>query len=560
MPSPRATSRVSPRVSQVVKATLATVLIVNLLAFAGLKLMFPWLSWWPAHEDAVAAPAPEAKPAAMRVPGRTTAQDVVDQVMRTTPKQFQKKPWAATVPGKGTPALPFDYSCGNEPAPTPGLSETKGWVDSTGPLPSDVRGAVQVTARAYSAGEASLAVRRIEQHASSCFSTDVVGAPRIGVQSTMLSGSAGSALVWRRGDVLMVATVRHTSVSALMPVWKQYDDALVQALRDHCANPDSPDGDWRRSPYADRARFTGLTKGFWVHKPDTQPKPVPPGAKPVRIPAPELNVPYVSRMAAPAPPISPPALPAEPAYPTRPRAPKKPPEQVRVGERIPDQTGPGCGWAFTNQTGPRFDQQRAEDQFQARRAAVSDQLDGRWQRWEQQRVDYFAAYARYVRQVRAYEDYAAEVRSVEAQWAPIVARRQEYVRALAAWRSAVAARASFLREQAAARQSYQQALARCASQPAPSPSPSPTPKQSPTPSPAPKPPGPGKGNGAGPVPGPKPAAYVVPDKPKKPSAPQRISCPPPRPSILDASPPSVPPQPAAPDASFPEWYNPGHLA
>ena len=376
-----------------------------------------------------------------------------------------------------------------------------------------------------------MALHNLVDQLNNCGATNVTDEFGLGTEAFAVTGGTTSAVLWRRGDVVMYGTVDNGSATGLMPVWKKYDATLSQALTGVCVNQQSTVEDGVRSPWADPQKFRGLGSATYLQAPDTTPVPIPvaqpgqPQASRVPIPGPSIAVPPLPVVSTPSPPVTPAAMPVAVPSPVLPTAPKRPPRQLPVYLRQPDPSGPGCGWAFTRQSAPTFDVQAARTQFAADKKATKKRLASLWSAWQVDRTQYDLDYAAYASAMVAYQDYVTKASQVAASWAQTQSIRDAYVVALNNWRQAVAQRRAFFAAQARANQQYRQKQAQCQQQQQSSPSPSPSASPSSSPSPSPKP-----------TPG----------------------CPPKQPKILKQKPPPVPPEPAAPDASFPEYQNPGH--
>lgn len=528
-----------------VLVVLATLLVVeNVLAYVLLHQAFPWMTMFPDdHPHAAQANPAPVKPVSIHTPGPVPAQLVVHRVVWSDPPMFASR-WAATAPQPGVPAWPLAAACGPPNGPSPVVAASRGWARGSGAGVNDTW--VNLSVQAYGAGEGALALKRISQQLRSCGS--VSNPPMLGVEAVRGDTSQGSMVAWRRGDVVVLGTVRHGSLDEFKQVWRRTDRHLDAALTGVCLDQQSTMADVVRSPYAGRRQFKGLgDTPTIIPAPSTAPSPLPspapggPTPSEVPIPAPTIPAPALSIPARPSDPVQPAGLPAPVPQPDMPTAPTQPPGQLAVYHRIPDPRGPGCGWAFTRQRGPAYDAQQAQRNYQAEQVAARNRLQAQWTQWQRDRVSYFVAYAEYAQAMGAYSQYAAEVAAVAAQWNRVWGIRNAYESALASWKAAVDARSSFYAAQNAAAQQYQAALAKCQqsghrqSQSAQQGNAQRQSKKKP-PKPNPKPP-------------PKPA----------PKPPPKPACPPPRPAILSQQAPGVPPEPAAPDASFPEWSNPGHL-
>jgi hypothetical protein len=549
-----------------VAAVAAFVIALNVGAVAAFHAAFPGVSLLPAT---AAGPPPKAKPAPV-VPvaartGALPAQAAVASVIAVNPRALAG--WKAATSTTTVAGAPFDYACGTPDGPAPVVATSRGWVASTGPLPRHISGTVSVTVRAYGAGQGAVAFAQQKATVNDCVSAFQASRSGIGVDAMAIRSSSASTLMWRRGDVTVLLSTssagRPGNLATLAPVAAEFDTRLVAALTGVCADVTSTREDATRSPYANRAGFTGLTVPRTVtldagalaatSEPSTSAPVVP-------IPAPRKDVPYIGDLPErPASPVTPSALPKKVARPSLPDVPVPGPTATTVREAVEDATGPGCGWVFAGQGAPSFNAAQATAALAAATKTAQANLAAGHAKWVAAKGTYYVEYAQYLKDVDAFTAYAAQVEKVRAVWAKVRAERAEYQRALDRYTDAVRARERFLADQQRAQEEYAAALTACATTtglspagmqvktigyvaepvpPTPSPTPSPSPTVSPQPTPSPKP---------SPSVSPKPS--VTPSPSPSPSAtPQRV-CPPPRPAILDEVPPEVPVKPVPPVSS-----------
>lgn len=496
-----------------VAAVLVFVVAINVGAVSALHALFPGVSLRMSAQKATPKPSvtASAAPVAART-GALPAQQVVQAVMGPAVKTAAG--WRAAGVTSQVTALSSELSCdlaGGGPAPV--VARSRGWV-----LPS---GTVQATARAYSAGGGAVAFAQHKADVNDCGSAWQASRAGIGADAMAVWTGSYATLMWRRGDVVVsVATStkgRPGDLSSVMGVAKALDARLAAALASTCVDVTSALADGARSPYVNRAGFTGLVR---AHREVLDEAQVPaealsaPVAAPqVRIPAPTKSVPDVGDLPQrPEPPVSPSALPTPVPSPKVPSAPAKAPTSGTYPEQVADPDGPGCGWAFTGQVAPTFDAAAAQAAMVKAQVATQDRLVKGRVKWEKERRAYYVAYEKYLTQVDAFSEYAAQVEKVRAAWAKIDAARERYRDAVRAYEKALADREDFIARQEAAQEAFDDAVAECAKpKPKPSPSPTPTPSVSPTPSASPTP-----------------------------------VCPPKRPAILDQEAPPEPTKPTPP--------------
>ena len=180
-----------------------------------------------------------------------------------------------------------------------------------------------------------------------------------------------------------------------------------------------------------------------------------------------------------------------------------------------DASGPGCGWAFTGQAEPPFDEAAAAASNEAVVTAARTALVAEQTAWSERLVTFWTEAAAYDAALGPFRLFAAQVQQVAAAWQSLQQARDEYDLALAQWQAEVTARTNLISEQQKAAAEYQAALDACALLPTPTPTPSPTVTDPllPTPTPTPTP---------------------------------SVICPPERPAVLDQTVPPLPPTPTPP--------------
>jgi len=456
-----------------------------------------------------------------------------------------------------TAGTPYDESCGRPTGPGPAVAGSRAY--------QAVGGQVMVTVMAYSAGLGAGAFQDWQQKLTSCggaSSYSVPGPSRtdstnatastdaLVVWGTNVRGAPTASLMWRRGDILSWVNAPRTMSSSLGTKSLQFDELLLASVAGSCASVDSVLADAARSPWLAADDFTGLINQVPVSVPKAPWPTLPPGATPVPqnyVPAP---VPSISFPTRPADPVWPNDVPTPVSTPDALVQPTLPPTATSVPSRAPDPIGPGCGWAFTGQVPPRYDQVQqvalAQGLADEARASLQQGQEG----WQASTLAYWQAVPDYAKQLQAFLVYAAAVRDVALAWDSISAQREAYDLAVREYNDALAAQQLFITDQQQAQAAYDAALTACANAPAYTPPPIVTPTpiptiSSPTPSPA-------DSTGANPTDTPSPTdiptgptgvptSTATPTVSPSPTGPS--GCPPTRPAILDQT---VPPLPAVP--------------
>lgn len=511
---------------------LVMALVATLVAFFLLiQSFFPWMTVF--NPSAGAAPAKVkdvTRPTNVTNGGPTPAEVALKAVMGSDIAAVRDGGWVPRPAAKGVPGVSFGFACDPTDGLAPVVAEGRSWTrdDST----------LTVSARAYPAGGGAVALQGLTEAVARCSAAAAYTSSGLGVETVQVNSRTTNAVVWRRGDVLMVGSTTNGSqpgsVTSVLDVLQGFDSALVKSLTGVCADQSSTVEAALRSPYVERKKFFGNSENVKINRNRKAGLPRAERTKPgiaVAVPAPRIPLPYVADL--PSPPVpavtkGPTGLPAAKPFPVEPTAPVNGVQNSKeVQRKIEDPVGPGCGWAFTGQVPPNFDSDTASRDFNVSVAKANKAMTRSWNRWQRARGAYFEAYARYSRQAEAYKGYAAEVERVRAAWQTVETARANYYVALNSYNAAVQARADFKAEKQAAADDYAQKKAECAK---PKPKPKPVkPSASPTPG--------APSSSASPSPSPSPTPT--------------LQCPPSRPAILDQAPPAVPESPVpAPEAQL----------
>lgn len=454
---------------------------------------------------------------------------------------------------EGTASSPLDWTCGISVSPTAALG-----------VELDLQNGATAVVQAFGAGQSAVALDSYKRSVANCARRD--GSGGISSRSSAIDGTQGfvaytvtndvrrTANVWVRGDVII--TVSSPDINVTNDLAAKYDGAVLNALTaTTCAAVDVTPEDSTRSPYYDLNTYTGWQRGREVVLGDAVPTLTPgtlstttevvgsgdrlgmlaPGAaKPSETPivAPKP----VSLPKAPEAPIEPAGLPAAVPLPgAAPAAPAAAPLSTVIPERVRDEVGPGCGWAWTGQAPPVYDDSVEKQRADAEQVTAQENLRAGYAAYLSGRAGYLDAYMSYASAVTSYSQYVEQVNAVAAQWDYINTERAKYRRALDNYYAAIAAREKFFVDRQAAQGAYDALVQQCAAQDAtrgtvvPEPTPAPTPT---------------------PVPTPAPTPTVEPTAPPEPEEP-KLQCPPSRPGILDQKEPAEPTPPAKPDVPLP---------
>jgi hypothetical protein len=466
------------------------------------------------RDQAQPAPAPTpAAPVERAALTSTPAQVAITQLLAGKPAPT----WSPAGTVTWTAATPFDEECGRPNDLDAALAAARAYTVG--------KEQVLVSVAAYSAGQGPLALAGWTATLGDCSSSGRVGRVRVegpggsGVLA-WLRGAPGTPqaamLMWRRGDVLAIVAVPTSAPDRLAERAAVVDTALLGVLVGRCADTSSTRADAVRSPWVSRLEFTGRTEPLTVAI-DPSPVPVPP---PDVVPVPDSwepsPLPTVSIPARPTDQLWPAELPLPVASPAAPRLPDPAPASTAVPSRVDDPTGPGCGWAFTGQVPPRYDEAAEQALTAARAAQAEADLATLQAQWQSDLVTFWRDVPAYEAQAALFAEYADGVAAVASAWDTITRQRERYAAAVEDYNDAVAAREQFFAAQAIARSQYEQAVALCGTAPTPLPSPTPTPD---------------------------PTATALPTPTPTPTAP---GCPPEVPPILFEQPPELPPLPTPP--------------
>jgi hypothetical protein len=497
---------------------LATVLGITLAGVAVLPR-------GPAQAQAAPVPAPT-------VPRLVLAASPARAAIVTSLGDQPARGWVAASDLSWSAGTAFDAACGR-PATDAALAGTRIYVVG--------RHQAVVTVAAYAAGAGAVALREWTTLLGSCTGGSVYryAATGPGVDAVIagIGATAGrppaSALVWRRGDVVVTVTVPSSDPSGLASIAATMDAVVVSAVAGTCADVSSTFADAVRSPWIANVDFTGLTVPVPVSV-SPSPVPTPAGVTPVPSGWTADPLPTVSLPARPLDPVWPSDLPTPVAQPVAPTEPSPAATATTVPSRAPDPTGPGCGWAFTGMTPPPYDEAQEAAAAQALAEQAQSQLASSQQLYGASVAAFWQQVPVYQQQAAAFVAYADAVRVVATAWDSITAQRAAYQQAVSAYDAAVQAHDQFVSAQAAAQSAYDAAVATCASQPVPpTGTPTDTPTGPPTDSSSP-------GDTTGPV------DTTAPTGGATPTPPVGNGCPPAVPPILTQTAPTLPPVPTPP--------------
>lgn len=498
----------------------------------------------------------------------TPAYDFIVDFANFTPEGY-KEP---QVQLNGTASTFATWICSNiklDPAPMLGAR-------------SDTNKNLAVITHTYGAGQASKVIREYESGAQNCRDRDGNGglyqSSPIGVNATGFtmtvstrSGPTTYVSVWTRGDVIVA--VSSPSIADLRSVTPEYDEYLLGALKDtQCLATEVASEDYVRSPYYKAENYRGWERGRDVSIPggtfpvyagalsqetaltDTGPRI---GVLDADMLTPDDKVKildldtFTTTPLAPIPdgvpavlPKSPKGLDGNPSNLLKKSSPSKPTLTGTIPERVVDPDGPGCGWLWSGQLSPEWDDTEEKNRVDALVAGKQDELSSNYSNWL---IDYRKWYMKYLEDsvyIAAWNEYAEEANSVTEQWREVNSIRADYRTKLDAYWRNINAREIFIENQNTAQEEYDNYILMCEAReqeklealeaernevttPGVSPTPSPTPSPSPSPTP---------------TPSHKPESELDP-------------CPPERPEILDEAIPEEPTPPTKPSIPLPDAWD-----
>lgn len=349
---------------------------------------------------------------------------------------------------------PFGLTC---------LDGAVAWATARTRLLSDGGAEGQVFVAAYPAGGGGLAFQQASTAASSC-ATDSKET-EFGVESFSYAKGGASVQVIRRGDVL--AVVASTPGDRLPGEgWlTALDDRLVALLGDSCRTVDAAADESRRNPFIDPEAFAGNVVLDPVPFPDVDltraddvaTDPV------VALDAVPPTVPDAGERPAPLDPapIDLPELPAEVQRPEAPVPPKEPDLDGRAQRAVADPDGPGCGWDFTGQAAPKFDEavasRQAEKAVKAERTRLVDDAVA----FEQGKVNFYRAWAEHLTAVQTYSTYVTELGAAREKWQVVIDARSAFVAEFEKYRASLAAVEKFTTDRAAAQKAFEENQLAC---------------------------------------------------------------------------------------------------
>lgn len=471
----------------VVTVTVLLALLVPIAFFGLVRHTFPGFSIFEKEEKQTAE---ETKPEIpyVSLDATSPAVAVIEGVTNYIPPTLAGYPNTGT--GSGTPEAPFSWVCPLDTGNTaPSVANMRNFA-------AGKENWVTMVVHAYPAGQGTAVEQRIEESVRACADRDgdgrrtSISAPVPATEGFEGSFYAGGqryyAAVWNQSDVLM--SVTGTDLGQVRQAALEYNDYLMSVLAPVCVSLELPVSDSTRSPYVDANAYTGWQRGREVtlnpdapglapgYLPKDQPvsgRSVPRGNVPpsmavapdAAVPGAPLDVAVVTLPKQPLEPFTPASLPAAVEHPgAAPQAPPVPATSTTVPERVRDEDGPGCGWDFTGQKAPVYDDTAEKQRADGLAAEAHAKLVAERIAYQNARSVYLVAYADYAYRVQKYNEYAGQVAAVAAAWDDLNQKRAVYRAALDAYYRDLDNYENFFDRKAQAQVDYEAALQRCVDQ------------------------------------------------------------------------------------------------
>lgn len=355
----------------------------------------------------------------------------------------------------------LDAQCGPGTI-APVVSRSRSYATSTSQ--GDTGASVQIVA--YSAGLGAKAVEEIKSRVTACKTTRM-SAEDLGYATQSFTfddeggeGADGRTLVARVGDIVAFIALRGVDLD-IANKWGNdwYSQWAGVLTTDICAEQTSTIEDVKRSP------ISGEYSQGWLHRENVELDAARKDAADIAgrvlvrtknekaIAAGEPSIDVIPEKALDGAALnSLPNVPAEvsftlstkPADPVAPTFPEAPITASTAVSRVSDPIGPGCGWAFTGQSAPEFEDKEAEKAAQKARIAAAGELIKARSAWWVARYDYAVAYAKYMKEVDAWNAWVAEGSKAiatawwayhDSQMVKFTDAKMKYVEELAKWES-----------------------------------------------------------------------------------------------------------------------------
>lgn len=358
--------------------------------------------------------------AANRVPGALAAELLMAKLEPMDPLDSR---WERVSTDSAPLANPLDFACG------PSISLAAPAFTSQ-EVRRSKNASILYQVRVYPAGIGGLAMSQMRE-AARCVGGYLQPITTIGVEAFGFYKGTNSLVVFRYGDVLGVtawtrnAQLNLSTVGAWATQWpavltgvcRSFEGPASEALR----NPIRPD--YKGYTLSQALQLDEATRASYSMSAESNVRAAWSGRiQPTKgAPALPLSKPQPALQVDPAPVI--PAglvisLPTQPTMPVAPVAPKAMPVIETAQTLIEDPVGPGCGWDFTGQKAPAFDQTASTATDQRVLAESLERLKVNYAEWITSAWRYAWEYSLYEEQVATWQTWVANANAKinEAAW------------------------------------------------------------------------------------------------------------------------------------------------
>lgn len=384
-----------------------SVMIVIVLAALAVIGLLGWRSWslWNELYKPIEHKTPynESYQAA-DYPGKTFLGDLLSEV----PDGITADKWTVSEDGKNDTAVKTLPSTCTQIAPSTAQLAYK---------TAKTDGAT-IVVMAYGAGQAHLQFDKYAAQLSECYQDAKTS-------NTMIDSRGGFILT--RGDAIVSVISDDQGKLDSLKTWyvKKLDEKLAASA---CASLDETSNDASRSFYYDENSYTGTTKSEKVSVADTvltasapqiltdnsmsmSKAFVDPKSQNVKVPLDPLPAGMES------------SLPVSPVMPTISSQPALPAVEKTVTYQIADKTGPGCGWAWSGQKTPKFD----EDTLAANRKTIvanaKTELKNNILDYNKSIIDWSKQTALAMSFESSWDDYVNKTNTIYASWNDLNSKR-----------------------------------------------------------------------------------------------------------------------------------------
>ena len=376
--------------------------------------------------------------------------------------------WAPTGVKIESSGLPQPFDC---VTPSPTLSTSRFYNNSQSEF--------QVSFAAYPAGLAGKQLQNIVDNVEKCKNSNTTLSNKTTLTGLNTDAGAYSAswpagsvglFYFRLGDVIVFLTTPYGFDG--VPQLKMLKTILEEFLTDDVCPVRHYEADvYRRNAFYAPKDFTGLLQPKTLTTEKVSVPTLPQelkdaGVSETSLPASEIKLKEVKLPVANG---NHPMWPNLPKFVPKPKLPDLPREQKLSNVamlRIDDPVGPGCGWAFLGNVKPNFNKIAVDENNKRNVESAQKYLDGDGSRWQNDVIQYWVQYKKYLNTIVAYEEYREKVRTVAEAWAVINAQWESYYSEYAKWKERDAARLTFISNQEAAQAKYDTEAQECANYPA----------------------------------------------------------------------------------------------